>query len=106
MTTEPSSDPGAAVEAVAADAERVRRRELSTALRAMEADGDLPPDQREAVERLAGAVVGGVLGGPLRRLAAGDEATAGRALELFDLAEPPATGAGTEAGATGVSGGD
>jgi hypothetical protein len=52
MTTEPSSDPEAAVEAVAADAERVRRR------------------------------------------------------ELFDLAEPPATGAGTKAGATGVSGGD
>jgi glutamyl-tRNA reductase len=106
MTTEPA-EPAAAVAAVCADAEEVRRRELSTALGRLEAGGELPEGQREAVERMTEAIVAGLLADPVQGLAAGDRATAGRALGLFDIdTEPRVDASGRTAGSVGVSADD
>lgn len=107
MTTESGADPAAAVTAVCAEAEELRRRELATALDRLEAAGELPEGQREAVEAMSEGIVAGLLADPVRGLAAGDRATAGRALGLFDLESGPAAGpSGRAAGAVGVSGDD
>jgi glutamyl-tRNA reductase len=69
-------------------AERVKRRELRTALSRMEANGGVTDEQREVVESLADALVGQLLAAPtksLRDAAAEDDwTTIATALKLFD----------------------
>jgi len=69
-------------------ADRIKARELETALSKLEDRGDLTDEQREAVESLADAVVGQLLAAPtkaLREAAAEDDwATINAALQLFD----------------------
>ena len=69
-------------------ADRVKARELDTAIAKLEEQGDLPDEQREVVESLADAVVGQLLAAPtkaLRDAAAEDDwATINAALQLFD----------------------
>ncbi|MFT4889210.1 MAG: glutamyl-tRNA reductase [Halobacteriales archaeon] len=69
-------------------ADRIKARELETALSKLEDRGDLTDKQREAVESLADAVVGQLLAAPtkaLRDAAAEDDwATINAALQLFD----------------------
>jgi glutamyl-tRNA reductase len=77
-------------------AERVKNRELRTALRKLEAEGELTDDQREVVESLADTLVSQLLAAPtksLRDAAAEDDwTTIATALQLFDPdfgADPP-----------------
>ncbi|MEF8757257.1 MAG: glutamyl-tRNA reductase [Halobacteriales archaeon] len=69
-------------------ADRIKARELRTALSKLEEHGDLTDEQREAVESLADAVVGQLLAAPtkaLRDAAAEDDwTTINTALQLFD----------------------
>ncbi|ELZ78059.1 glutamyl-tRNA reductase [Haloferax larsenii JCM 13917] len=69
-------------------AEYVKRREVSTALSKLEAQGDLNDEQRETVESLADALVGQILAAPTKSLrdAAGDDdwTTIQTAMRLFD----------------------
>ncbi|WP_424006687.1 glutamyl-tRNA reductase [Haloferax denitrificans] len=69
-------------------AEHVKRREVSTALSKLEAQGDLTDEQRETVESLADALVGQILAAPTKSLrdAAGDDdwTTIQTAMRLFD----------------------
>ncbi|MFB6360469.1 MAG: glutamyl-tRNA reductase [Halobacteriales archaeon] len=71
-------------------AELVKKRELETALRKLEADGSLTPDQREVIEGLADSLVDQLLAVPtesLRDAAAEDDwETVASAIELFDPA--------------------
>jgi glutamyl-tRNA reductase len=77
-----------AISAMYESAERVKARELETALSKLEAHGDLNDRQREAVESLADALVGQLLAAPtksLRDAAAEDDwATIQTAMQLFD----------------------
>jgi len=87
------------ISAMYESAERVKEREIDTALTRLEAaaDGDLDEDQREVIESLADALVGQLLAAPTRSLrdAAEDDdwSTINTALELFD----PDFGPGTDA---------
>jgi len=69
-------------------AERVKSREISTAVSQLEAEGDLSAEQREIIESLADALVGQLLAAPtksLREAAAEDDwTTIHTALQLFD----------------------
>ena len=69
-------------------AERVKSRELSRAVSALEARGDLTDEQRASVEALADALIGQLLAAPtksLREAAAEDDwTTISTALRLFD----------------------
>ena len=69
-------------------AERVKAREVETAVSQLEAAGDLTDDQRAAVESMADALVGQLLAAPtksLREAAAEDDwETIRTAMELFD----------------------
>ena len=69
-------------------AERVKAREVETAVSQLEAAGDLTDDQREAVESMADALVGQLLAAPtksLREAAVEDDwETIRTAMELFD----------------------
>ncbi|AFK20008.1 glutamyl-tRNA reductase [Haloferax mediterranei ATCC 33500] len=69
-------------------AEHVKRREVSTALSKLEAQGDLTDEQRETVESLADALIGQLLAAPTKSLrdAAGDDdwTTIQTAMRLFD----------------------
>jgi len=69
-------------------AERIKAREVETAVSQLEAAGDLTDEQREAVESMADALVGQLLAAPtksLREAAADDDwATIRTAMELFD----------------------
>ncbi|WP_411964324.1 glutamyl-tRNA reductase [Haloferax sp. YSMS24] len=69
-------------------AEHVKRREVSTALSKLEAQGDLTDEQRETVESLADALIGQLLSAPTKSLrdAAGDDdwTTIQTAMQLFD----------------------
>jgi glutamyl-tRNA reductase len=69
-------------------ADRIKARELDTAVTRLEERGELTDDQREVVESLADAVVGQLLAAPtkaLRDAAAEDDwATINAALQLFD----------------------
>ena len=69
-------------------AERVKAREIETAVSQLEAAGDLTDDQRAAVESMADALVGQLLAAPtksLREAAAEDDwETIRTAMELFD----------------------
>ncbi|MFB6120359.1 MAG: glutamyl-tRNA reductase [Halobacteriaceae archaeon] len=69
-------------------AERVKEREVATALNRLDADGDLTPDQREVVEALADSLVSQLLAAPtksLRDAAAEDDwETINTAIQLFD----------------------
>ncbi len=69
-------------------AERIKAREIETAVSQLEAGGDLTDEQREAVESMADALVGQLLAAPtksLREAAAEDDwATIRTAMELFD----------------------
>nr|WP_205596748.1 glutamyl-tRNA reductase [Halostella salina] len=69
-------------------AERVKAREVSTAVSQLEAEGDLTEEQREIVESLADSLVGQLLAAPtksLREAAADDDwTTIHTALQLFD----------------------
>ena len=69
-------------------AELVKRREVSTALSKLEAQGDLTDEQRETVESLADALIGQLLSAPTKSLrdAAGDDdwTTIQTAMRLFD----------------------
>ncbi|WP_416840559.1 glutamyl-tRNA reductase [Haloferax sp. DFSO52] len=69
-------------------AELVKRREVSTAISKLEAQGDLTDEQRETVESLADALIGQLLSAPTKSLrdAAGDDdwTTIQTAMRLFD----------------------
>jgi len=69
-------------------ADRLKRRELETALSKLDAQGDLTDDQRATVEALADSLVSQLLAAPtksLRDAAAKDDwATIATALQLFD----------------------
>jgi glutamyl-tRNA reductase len=69
-------------------AERVKARELDTALSKLEAQGDLTDEQRETVASLADALVGQLLAAPTKSLreAAGEDdwTTIQTAMQLFD----------------------
>jgi len=69
-------------------AERIKAREVETAVSQLEAAGDLTDEQRAAVESMADALVGQLLAAPtksLREAAAEDDwATIRTAMELFD----------------------
>ncbi|KAB1198328.1 MULTISPECIES: glutamyl-tRNA reductase [Haloferax] len=69
-------------------AELVKRREVSTAISKLEAQGDLTDEQRETVESLADALIGQLLSAPTKSLrdAAGDDdwTTIQTAMQLFD----------------------
>ncbi|WP_418280652.1 glutamyl-tRNA reductase [Halorubrum sp. DTA98] len=87
-----------------AEADRVKNRELDSALSKLDAQGELTDDQRETVEAMADALVGQLLAAPTRSLrdAAGEDdwETIQTALRLFDPEfdeRPLATG---EPGAT------
>ncbi|MFC7167576.1 glutamyl-tRNA reductase [Halospeciosus flavus] len=88
-------------------ADRVKQRELSTAMSKLEARGDLTEEQREAVESLADALVSQLLAAPTRSLrdaAQNDDwTTIATALDLFDPdfdGEMPFGGAETGSPAT------
>ncbi|WP_331234642.1 glutamyl-tRNA reductase [Natronorarus salvus] len=89
-----------AIGAMYENAERMKRRELSTAIAALEAHGELTEKQREAVCALASALVNQLLAAPtssLREAAAEDDwTTIHTALELFDpeFEEAPPLGSG------------
>ena len=69
-------------------AERMKAREIETAVSQLEAAGDLTDEQREVVESMADALVGQLLAAPtksLREAAVEDDwATIRTAMELFD----------------------
>ncbi|KTG29032.1 glutamyl-tRNA reductase [Haloferax profundi] len=69
-------------------AEHVKRREVSTAISKLEAQGGLTDEQRETVESLADALIGQLLSAPTKSLrdAAGDDdwTTIQTAMRLFD----------------------
>ena len=69
-------------------AERIKAREVDTAVSQLEAAGDLTDEQREAVESMADALVGQLLSAPtksLRDAAVDDDwSTIRTAMELFD----------------------
>jgi len=69
-------------------AERVKSREISTAVSQLEAEGDLSDEQREIIESLGDALVGQLLAAPTRSLrdaaAEDDWTTIHTALQLFD----------------------
>jgi glutamyl-tRNA reductase len=77
-----------AISAMYAGAERVKSRELDTALTKLESQGDLTVEQRETVAALADALVGQLLAAPtksLREAAAEDDwTTIQTAMNLFD----------------------
>ena len=77
-----------AVSAMYESAERVKQREVDTALAKLESQGSLTDDQRETVSALADALVGQLLAAPtksLRDAAAEDDwATIQTAMRLFD----------------------
>lgn len=84
------------VAAMRASADRVKRRELETALRKLETQGGLTDDQRDTVEDLADALVGQLMAAPTKSLreAAGEDdwSTIATAVRLFDPefgADPP-----------------
>lgn len=68
--------------------ERIKAREVETAISQLEAAGDLTDEQREAVESMADALVGQLLSAPtksLREAAVEDDwSTIRTAMELFD----------------------
>jgi glutamyl-tRNA reductase len=81
-------------------AERVKRRELDTAISRLESQGELTDEQRETVASLADALVGQLLAAPtksLREAAAEDDwGTIQTAMRLFDpeFTAPPASAGG------------
>ena len=84
------------VAAMHESADRVKRRELETALQKLEAQGELTDEQRETVEDLADALVGQLMAAPTKSLreAAGEDdwETIATAIRLFDPefgTEPP-----------------
>jgi glutamyl-tRNA reductase len=82
-------DPDAARARIRERASEVRDREVETALAKLDARGDLPEDDREAVERLADRLVARLLAAPERGLRAAaegndhDPETVATALSLF-----------------------
>jgi glutamyl-tRNA reductase len=85
-----------AIAAMYESAERVKERELETALSRLEAQGDLTDEQRETVASLADALVGQLLAAPtksLRDAAAEDDwTTIQTAMTLFDPEFDPDVG--------------
>jgi glutamyl-tRNA reductase len=87
-------------------AERVKAREIETAVSQLEAAGGLTDDQRETVESMADALVGQLLAAPtksLREAAAEDDwETIRTAMELFDpqFGDAGAAGGGPPEGVT------
>ncbi len=84
------------VAAMHESADRVKRRELETALQKLETQGGLTDAQRETVEALADALVGQLMAAPTKSLreAAGEDdwETIATAIRLFDPefgADPP-----------------
>lgn len=77
-----------AIGAMYESAERVKERELQTALSKLESQGSLTPEQRETVASMADALVGQLLSAPtksLRDAAAQDDwSTIQTAMQLFD----------------------
>ena len=77
-----------AIGAMYEGAERIKQRELETAVTKLEAQGDLTDEQRETVGSLADALVGQLLAAPtesLREAAAEDDwSTIQTAMRLFD----------------------
>ncbi|WP_138005435.1 glutamyl-tRNA reductase [Halalkalirubrum salinum] len=84
-----------AIRAMYEGAERVKTREVATALTKLEANGDLTDEQRAIVESLADALVGQLLAAPTKSLreAAGEDdwTTIQTAMKLFDpgFDDPP-----------------
>ena len=84
-----------AIRAMYEGAERVKTREVTTALTKLEANGDLTDEQREIVVSLADALVGQLLAAPTKSLreAAGEDdwTTIQTAMKLFDpgFDDPP-----------------
>ncbi|MFB6069828.1 MAG: glutamyl-tRNA reductase [Halanaeroarchaeum sp.] len=78
----------AVIAAMYEGADRVKQREVQTALSKLEASGDLSPDQREVVEAMADSLVSQLLAAPTRALrdAAEDDdwSTIATAIRLFD----------------------
>ena len=102
-----------AISAMYEGAERVKAREVDTALSKLDAQGELTDDQRETVEALADALVGQLLAAPtksLRDAAAQDDwTTIQTAMRLFDpgFDDAPATpGGATPRDAPEKPGGD
>ncbi len=86
----------AVVAAMHESADRVKRRELETALEKLKRQGDLTDEQRETVTDLADALVGQLMAAPTKSLreAAGEDdwETIATAIRLFDPefgADPP-----------------
>jgi glutamyl-tRNA reductase len=77
-----------AIGAMYENAERLKESEVETALRKLEAQGDLTPEQRETVGSLADTLVNQLLAAPtksLREAAAEDDwTTIHTAMQLFD----------------------
>jgi len=77
----------ATLAAIGAEATAVKRRELDECIRTLEAQGDLAPDDRAAVESMADAIVARLLAVPARSLQDADEETLDTACELFGQAQ-------------------
>lgn len=83
-------DPERVRRAIRDRGEEIKRRELRRAFARLDAHGDLTAAQRDAVERMATAIVDGVLAAPeamLQRTADHDRETVRTAVELFDPGE-------------------
>jgi glutamyl-tRNA reductase len=90
MVENPEHEVAEALSAIHETGERVRERELQTALGKLD---DLDESNRAVVEALAARLVAGVLEAPTRSLltaAAADPETAETALALFDDVDPEA----------------
>ena len=84
-----------AIEHVRAHAERIKRRELETALTKLDGQGDLTRTQRETVARMADALVTELVAPPTQALRASqspDRPDVRTALELFDPDSSPDEG--------------
>ncbi|MGM0604320.1 MAG: glutamyl-tRNA reductase [Halobacteriota archaeon] len=96
-----------AISAMYESAERVKTREVATALTKLEANGELTDEQRETVEALADALVGQLLAAPtksLREAAAEDDwTTIQTAMRLFDPGFDELTGDRSDGAATAVA---
>ncbi len=78
-------------------AERIKERELQQALSRLEARGDLPPAQQEAVESMADAIVSSLLADPTTELRDAAEAADNRTLRTaVDLFDPDLDGIGQQ----------
>lgn len=89
MAARDTDDAKAAIDRIERRGERIRRRELETAIDRLEAHGDLTPGQRAAVEELSTGLVDELLAVPRDAIQRADgEESLAVALRLFAPDQP------------------